>query len=111
MDHQRNASGIAAKDHVDHFGIANIGIHMVIARAEFVAQAFALPPSRGFFAKELAAQIVVDADDLKPLLSEIAAGFRADQSSGTSDDCDRHGKTKGSGVKGQDAETGDRATG
>ena len=75
MDHKRHMSCIPAKDHVDHFSVANIDIHVVIAPPKFMLEALAMPTCRGFLAKKLAAQIVVDADDVEPLSGEIAAGF------------------------------------
>ena len=77
MDHHGDVACVFAEGRVHGRGVADVGVDMGIAA--LAAERLDLPAGAGLLAEELAAHVVIDADDLQTSLSKHPCGLGANQ--------------------------------
>ena len=90
VDHDGDVRAVLLEDLGQPFAVADVDVEVGVRVAELAGQPQQAPRGRSVLAEEVAAHVVVDADDVEAQAGEMADRLGADQSRRAGDQCDRH---------------------
>ncbi len=89
VDHRDDRRAVLGEQRLDRVAVADVGRHMAIGR-QLRLEARPVRRRARFGAEEVAAQVVVDADDIPALAAKEPRRLRSDQAGASGNDGKRH---------------------